>query len=148
MRASWVSAAAALCLATAPAPAQRPVVFVHGLFMDASEWANSANYIKYNLGLVIDPIVPTLGWRHTYEDQAANLANAVAASSNVVAVSHSNGGIVTRQYGRNSGSGSHITGHIAVGSPHVGAPIVASVRNGSLGAYLDGLVHSLADPIS
>jgi pimeloyl-ACP methyl ester carboxylesterase len=149
MRASWLSIAAAVCLAVAPAVAQdRSVVFVHGLMGNGGTWYSASQTLAQQLQIAPTPPV-TLGWEGSYETQATTLENYLAAYNvtNAVAVSHSNGGIVTRQYGRTHPTGSRITGHVAVGSLHHGALLAQNVRDGTVFSYLGMVAADLGIPL-
>ena len=144
--ARWWTIAMALSLpGVAPAVAQdRPVVFVHGLQGTGLGWQPGADYL--NARWKIAPIRPTLGWSEVYQTQASNLHAALAGWSSVAAVSHSNGGIVTRQYGRTFGSGSRITQHLAIGSLHQGAALAQNVLNGAAFSYIGELLDAIVSP--
>jgi pimeloyl-ACP methyl ester carboxylesterase len=109
-------------LVAGPAGAQdRPVVFLHGLMSDASSWAAAAERLRAKAS--IEPHVPSLSWRNPYEDQARDLQQRSEFSvlgGNVIAIGHSNGGIVAREWSRVRPVG----GLITIGSPHRGAPLV------------------------
>lgn len=115
--------AATLCLAAPPASAQeRPVVFVHGFMSDGGTWAGAAARLAQRLELA--PATPTLSSRALYESQASELqAQLGHLPSSVVAVGHSNGGLVSRQWARQHPASAIVT----VGTPHRGAPLVSNL---------------------
>lgn len=120
-----VSALGALLvvLMMAPASAQdRPVVFVHGINSDGSAWAAAAARLQAKLAIVAD--VPSLSSRALYETQASELQRAVGhRGGTTIAVGHSNGGVVSRQWSQQHPVSSIVT----VGTPHGGAPIVSNM---------------------
>jgi pimeloyl-ACP methyl ester carboxylesterase len=149
MRASSFSVVVAVWLAAGPAVAQdRPVVFVHGLLGSSGTWYSTSQTLAQQLQIV--PLPPTLGWQYNYEDQATTLDGYLGGYgvTNVVAVSHSNGGIVTRQYGRTHPTGSRITGHVAVASLHRGALLAQNVRDGTVFNYVGTLAADLGIPMT
>jgi pimeloyl-ACP methyl ester carboxylesterase len=99
-----------------------PAVFVHGLKADESTWRNTASRLRQRLA--IEPFVAHLDWPETFESQADDLArNLPALPPSTVAVGHSNGGMVSRQWARSRPLG----GLVTVGTPHWGAPLVANL---------------------
>jgi pimeloyl-ACP methyl ester carboxylesterase len=117
-----LAAAAVVLAAAAPARADdRPVVFLHGLGAEASDWAATADRLKTMIAL--SPRAPELPWRSTYEEQAASVQarpDYAALSSTAVAVGHSNGGVVAREWSKLHALG----GIVTIGTPHAGAPIL------------------------
>lgn len=79
--------------------------------------------------------------------QANNLHSAVQGLSNVIAVSHSNGGVVTRRY-LTSHPGPLINRHISINSPHYGATLAASALNGQIGFFANNIYSAIFDPIA
>jgi hypothetical protein len=124
----------------------RPVAFVHGLFLNSGEWQGTANLLTQQYK--IQPIVPTLGWQNTFETQATNLQSALGSLTQAAAMAHSNGGLVLRQYLQQSGVGTHLTNGFTVGTPHRGAPLAQSIASGSAGAYGSYLLNSIVDPFN
>lgn len=103
----------------------RSVVFVHGLMGSAGTWRDAA--ARLQTGLALQPDVPVLPWRSTFETQAGELQSQLhERPADTVAVGHSNGGIVARQWSQAHG----LSGIVTVGTPHRGAPLVTN-----LGAY-------------
>ncbi len=112
-----------LCLLGIAASARaqdRDTVFLHGLNSDAGQWEATATRLATQLA--VRPVRPGLDWRLLYETQAANLERAWGATltPDLVAVGHSNGGVVARQWTRNR----QVGGLVTLGSPNQGAPIV------------------------
>jgi len=111
--------AMAFLLGCASAWAQdRPTVFVHGLNGSASSWSAAATRLQANLA--IRPYVPNLPWPEPFETQAGNLQSQLGAlPASAIAIGHSNGGIVSRQWSR-----AHpLSGVLTLGSPQHGAPL-------------------------
>lgn len=110
----------ALASVATPALAQdTPTVFIHGLKGDARTWRPAADRLHQRLS--IEPTVAELLWHDTYESQAADLSrNVPPFALDPIAVGHSNGGIVARQWSRSR----NLHGLVTVGSPNWGAPLV------------------------
>jgi pimeloyl-ACP methyl ester carboxylesterase len=102
-----------------PALAQeRVVVFLHGFNSSAASWVNTATRLQARLDIVAH--VPELPWHLPYDTQANQLnaaANAIGAPADMVAVGHSNGGLVARALSTKRPLG----GIVTLGSPHRGA---------------------------
>jgi pimeloyl-ACP methyl ester carboxylesterase len=100
-----------------------PVVFVHGFTGDQNTWQATASRLQQQLA--IRPYLPQLRWQETFETQAAELQwqfGSLPAST--IAVGHSNGGLVSRQW-----SMQHpLTGLLTVGTPNFGAPAVDNLH--------------------
>lgn len=118
----------AVCLGVAlSAGAQDgPVVFLHGFGSSPETWDGAAARLQSSLAL--QPIVPRLSSRAPYEVQAGEAQAALGnLPAQTVAVGHSNGGIVAREW-----SQAHaLSGIVTLGTPHQGAPLVSN-----LGGYL------------
>jgi pimeloyl-ACP methyl ester carboxylesterase len=110
----------ALLSAAVASAADRPIVFIHGLASSSQTW--DAAVSRLTPPLAIKPVQANLDWRGFYEVQASELEQKLGTSlpSNTVAVGHSNGGVVARQWSRNRDISSLIT----LGSPNQGAPFV------------------------
>lgn len=118
-----------VCLAYASgsrlAAQDRPVVFVHGLRGDEGSWANAAE--RLGARMAIYPYRSSVDWAGTYQSQADQMqASAVGGlPATTIAVGHSNGGLVARQWSRMH----PLTGIITVGTPHQGAPLVSNLQS-------------------
>lgn len=118
---------------------ERPVVFIHGLNSNDGAWANAAERLKARAA--IDARRPGLDWRHTYESQADQIegSDLGALPGTSIAIGHSNGGLVARQWSR-----SHpLAGIITVATPHQGAPIVTNIL--SYTHFNDALYFAISD---
>ncbi len=121
MRHSIIALALVSLSMVLPASAQdRDTVFLHGLHSDPAKWDLAAGQLRSQLA--IRPLQPALDWRTFYETQAASLNRHLAGqlSGDVVAVGHSNGGVVAREWTKSADVRSLIT----LGSPNQGAPLV------------------------
>ena len=77
----------------------RPVIFVHGFGSSGETWSGAASRLQTNLA--IQAATPSLNARALYENQADDLqGQSGGLSSDAVAVGHSNGGLVARQWNR------------------------------------------------
>jgi pimeloyl-ACP methyl ester carboxylesterase len=113
----------ALLLLSHPAWAQdRPTVFVHGLQGNANTWNAAANRLRADLA--ITAYVPNLPWAEPFATQGSTLQTQFGTlPASTIAIGHSNGGIVSRQW-----STQHpLSGIVTVGSPQRGAPLVNNV---------------------
>lgn len=120
-------------------------MFAHGLLSDGSTWSTMKPTLESQLQIV--GLAPTLGWSLSYATQADNLHTALAGFSNVAAVTHSNGGVLTRRY-LTAGSSPLVTGHISINSPHTGAPLAANAVNGLLGGWALEIIVSITEPFN
>ncbi|MFN2444143.1 MAG: hypothetical protein ABR606_00920 [Vicinamibacterales bacterium] len=94
----------------------RPVVFVHGLGSGPGTWADTSARLQSRVR--IDPRLPALPWWERFETQAGGLHAAVGdLAGDVVAVGHSNGGLVAREWSTARPVGALVT----LGTPHGGA---------------------------
>lgn len=101
-----------------------PAVFVHGLRSSGDTWAGAATRLQQRLA--ISPHTPSLPWPERYETQADHLQGQLGwLPPNTVAIGHSNGGIVSRQWSQHRPLG----GVLTIGTPHYGAPIVYNLNS-------------------
>jgi pimeloyl-ACP methyl ester carboxylesterase len=123
-RCAFSVVAALVCVATAlPVGAQdRPVVFLHGLRSSPDAWTAEAERLRQRV--MMTPHHPSLDWRESYTRQTSALSTnplfAGLPSHTTVAVGHSNGGIVAREWSRTRS----LSGIVTLGTPHAGAPLV------------------------
>jgi len=119
----WCAVVALFLLVCEPAWAQdRPTVFVHGLNGNANTWSAAANRLRAELA--ISPYVPNLPWAEPFAIQAGTLqAQFGTLPASTIAIGHSNGGIVSRQWSKQH----PLSGVLTVGSPQHGAPLVNNV---------------------
>ncbi len=115
----------------------RPVVFLHGFGSSGESWQATAS--RLGATLAIRPEVPTTSNRAPYAVQAAEVHGALHwLGGDTVAVGHSNGGIVARQWQQ-----SHpLSGIVTVGTPHSGAPLVHNLA--TYAGYNYQLLSSIA----
>jgi pimeloyl-ACP methyl ester carboxylesterase len=111
---------ALVCLMPAIAAAQNtPVVFVHGLNSGGATWQSAADHFAAQLA--ITPYRPDLSWTRPYGEQANELQSSLGSlPGSAIAVGHSNGGLIARQWSRSR----PLAGIVTVGSPHGGAPLI------------------------
>jgi pimeloyl-ACP methyl ester carboxylesterase len=134
-----VVATAAVMLWCALASAQeRPVVFVHGIASSGNTWRDAANRLQAALDLHAE--TPDLSAGALYEVQAEQLATrAGAVGDDVVAIGHSNGGLVARQWS----VARPVSALVTVGTPHHGVPVVPNFA--SLAKLNLQLLSSISD---
>lgn len=121
--AAWLTL---LCLlSSAGARAQdRPVVFLHGIGSSPETWAATAERLRTRLALHSE--LPATSSTAIYEVQAAEVQGALHwLGGDAVAVGHSNGGIVARQWQQQH----DLSGIVTVGTPHAGAPLVQNLAS-------------------
>lgn len=108
-----------LALPSAARPQDRDVVFVHGLNTHADSWEGAAARLAQRAA--IRPHVPDPDWKATFQDQANLLQQELGSlPATTIAIGHSNGGIVSRQWNRVHPLG----GIITIGTPHQGVPLL------------------------
>jgi len=108
-----------------PAPAQRPVLLLHGVLCNAGVWHPVRRRL---LAAGIGPVYalsygPPLGSIDDFAEQLARKLAAIVAATgapSVIVVAHSMGGLVARAYLRRHG-GARIRRLITVGTPHEGS---------------------------
>ena len=139
-RISGIAGACALVAVTAAAQG-RPTVFMHGLGAEASDWGPTADRLKSSLA--IDPHIPSLRWRSEFQRQVDDLqsnAEFRTMPDNTIAVGHSNGGVVARQWSRVHG----LDGIVTIGTPHHGAPVIQHLLAwSSFNAVAPGLLNDV-----
>ena len=109
---------------TRPVAQDRPVVFVHGVGSSPDTWQDTAARLQGTLQIV--PGLATVTWRNSLESQGNELQSQFGAfPGSTIAIGHSLGGIVSRQWGRQH----QLAGVITVGSPNRGAPIANNIND-------------------
>ena len=92
-------------------------VFVHGLAADQHTWQATASRLQQQLA--IRPYIPRLSWREAIDAQAGELQNQFGGlPASTVAIGHSNGGLVARQWSQQHSLRALVT----VGTPNSGSP--------------------------
>ncbi len=101
---------------------QQDVVFLHGLGQTAAAWISHANELS-TLNPEIAPVPITTGSNYVFPTQASILSYWLGREgvNGAPAISHSNGGLVAREYVR--AGGTRLNGHLSLGTPHLGAPL-------------------------
>lgn len=108
----------ALALAGAPTAVAQdvPIVFVHGIFSDAGAWSATAARLANTLRF--EPHTVNLPSTSTIENQAGSLNGQKGwLPTNTLAVGHSQGGLVAREWSRSK----TLRGILTIGTPHGGA---------------------------
>ena len=130
-----------------PARAQEhPAVFLHGLKSSPDAWLAESERLAHRSQIV--PHRPALDWRASYSAQAAGLSSLSSLpSSRTLAIGHSNGGVVAREWSRNRS----LVGVLTVGTPHNGAPLVSrfgewSAFAASTKPYVDLVSYAFSRP--
>ena len=113
-----------LCSVRSPSAAAqaRPTVFIHGFAAEASDWAATADRLKARVAIA--PHMPKVSWREKFETQGKQVESQLSSlATNSIAVGHSNGGVVAREWARLRQLG----GIVTIGTPHRGAPMLANL---------------------
>jgi hypothetical protein len=119
LRTLRITALLVVCAAGSLFAQDTPAVFVHGFKSHADTWAEAAAALPQRFA--IDARTPDPDWNATFEDQANYLQQTLGSlPSTTLAIGHSNGGLVSRQWSRTHGLGAILT----IGTPHGGAPLV------------------------
>jgi pimeloyl-ACP methyl ester carboxylesterase len=93
-----------------------PTVFIHGLASNSDAWRDTATRLEQQLR--ITAYAANLDWRDWYENQARTLQSSAAGLPvSTIAVGHSNGGVVAREWSKWRPLRSIVT----LGAPHEGA---------------------------
>lgn len=111
------------CAYSSNAEAQaRPTVFIHGFNAQASDWAGTADCLKARVAIA--PYLPKVSWREKFENQGKQIESQLhSLATNSIAVGHSNGGVVAREWARLRQLG----GIVTIGTPHRGVPMLANL---------------------
>ena len=97
-----------------------PVVFVHGIFSSSDTWRATSQRLA-NV-LQITPYLVDMPSTAVFETQTAVLNNAFAGlPANAIAVGHSQGGLISRQWSRTK----PLRGILTLGTPHTGSQLTA-----------------------
>lgn len=130
-----------------PAHAQEhPVVFLHGLASSPDAWHGASSRLGQRLAIA--PHRPALDWRESYARQADALgAFASLPAQRTIAVGHSNGGVVAREWSRRRA----LAGVVTVGTPHAGAPLVTRFNEwaafaSATSSYVGMVGHAFSRP--
>jgi len=133
----------ALCLAIPVLPAaasaqDTPAVFIHGLASHAGTWTEAANALQQQL--TIEAHRPDPDWRATFGTQTAQVQSEVGfLSSFSIAVCHSNGGLVAREWSKTH----PLYGLVTLGTPNHGAPFVDHILEWS--QITDGVYYAFGN---
>lgn len=123
------------------------VVFQHGLGQSASNWNWIINDLEARHPLIGHAI--NLPDENPYSTQASSLAGSLNSLgyNNIPGVSHSNGGVATREYVRTTGS-PRLDGHLALGTPHQGALLAKRLHDGAVGFWAGLILYDLIWPVA
>ena len=121
---SLLPALAALVLISRTVVAQdTPVVFIHGVGSSPATWADAATRLESRLEIA--PQRASVSWQQSLESQGDQVqARFGNLPGSTIAVGHSLGGLVARQWSRQH----QLNGLVTLGSPNRGAPIANHVN--------------------
>src|SRR4029450_11796597 len=115
----------ALGAGSAASAQDRPVVFIHGMGSGPETWQETADRLQSRLQ--ISPDRAQVSWWNAVESQASEMqARFGGLPGSTIAVGHSLGGLVARQWGRSH----QLEGLITLGSPNPGRPIANQINEG------------------
>ena len=120
-----ISIVVALSAPSVASAEDQPAVFIHGLGSDSHTWDQAVS--RLTPFLAIQPYQVDLDWRAFYETQAAQVQQQVGSAGNVIAVGHSNGGVIARQWSRSRDVGASSR----LGRPTKAHPSSITCSNGS-----------------
>jgi pimeloyl-ACP methyl ester carboxylesterase len=97
-----------------------PVVFVHGIFSSAETWRATSQRLAGTLQIA--PYLVDMPSTAVLETQTAVLNSALGGlPANAIAVGHSQGGLISRQWSRTKS----MRGILTLGTPHTGSQLTA-----------------------
>ena len=114
----------------AQGPADQPAAFVHGFASNQFGWVQAGDSLSR--AFRIRPTYPELTWSDRWTDQAGELNSAMEGESQIIAVGHSNGGLISRVWSRGGGATDRI---VTVGSPHQGVRLAERALTGAVFNY-------------
>ena len=109
---------------------RQPLVLVHGFFAGGDDWGGTKQYFEQSF--YSQAFSWTLGWDQRISVQKNSLLSHMSdifLPDTTILIAHSLGALTARDASRDR----PVKGILTVGSPHNGAPIAASVRNGEVG---------------
>jgi pimeloyl-ACP methyl ester carboxylesterase len=113
-----VLVAIAMLQPAAAAGQDTPIVFVHGIFSNGDEWRRTSARLVNTLR--IEPHVVDLPSTAVFEQQTATLDAAKrSVAAHAIAIGHSQGGLISRQWNRTK----PLKGIVTMGTPHSGSQL-------------------------
>jgi triacylglycerol esterase/lipase EstA (alpha/beta hydrolase family) len=114
----------------APAPAQRPVVLVHGVLVNDGVWLSLRRFLARNgvapiYTINYGPPLADIEWFAEQLHARIEEIRAATGAERLVLVAHSMGGLVARAYLRHFGA-AHVEKLITIGAPHHGSMLALS----------------------
>lgn len=139
MRRLFVATVLLLASCATASAQERTTVFIHGLQSGPGTWAAAQERLAADLA--IRPLTANLTWASFYESQADELERELGgdAPADTIAIGHSNGGVVARQWSRSRDLNAIVT----LGSPNQGAPIVDHLFDWL--AFADDILFRISD---
>ena len=106
-----------------PFAQEQPVVFIHGVASGPETWAETADRLQSQLE--ISAHRAEVSWWNSLESQSGEMQNRFGGLPNsTIAVGHSLGGLVAREWTRSH----ELDGLITIGTPNRGAPIANHIN--------------------
>ena len=138
-RALIVACLAGTMVPTTAHPQDQNAAFIHGFNSNGASWQIAADRLRKSFKIVAQR--PDLQWRQPYANQAADLDTRLL-NPTPLAMGHSNGGLILREWNRTYGRNDRIA---SVGSLHQGAPLAESALNGNIYVYGGTLAYNISD---
>jgi pimeloyl-ACP methyl ester carboxylesterase len=128
-----------LGMAAGAAAQEKTTVFIHGLGSSPDTWDAAVDRLAPVLA--IRPLKADLDWASSYESQAGEIDREIGSDvpRDALAVGHSNGGIVARQWAR----ARDLDAIVTIGSPNQGAPLVDHIFEWL--TFLDNILDRIAN---
>ncbi len=118
---AWALAVLAIC--SAASAQDTPVAFIHGVASGPDTWQEAADRLQSRLQVA--PHRAEVSWWESLETQGSQMdAQLGGLPGSTVAVGHSLGGLVARQWSRSH----QLDGVITLGTPNRGAPIANHIN--------------------
>ena len=124
------------------------VAFQHGVNSDPSTWFDMRSALR-NEFLMMDFGINTNS-QTVYEEQGRTLLDGLSASgipAGILAVGHSNGGVVIREAARQDTSRAAFAAYVSVGSPMQGAALMYAVTSGRATSMFHWIADGVAAPL-
>ncbi len=128
--------------------AQAPVSFNSGFASQGTAWIPTASWLQQRYQ--IETLTPNTSWDRPFAEQSTNFGAALTAwgRTGIVGISHSNGGVVARNYVHQNGASSRLSKLVTIGTPHQGAAIATNVLNGRVIDYFGSMAASIGGAVS
>jgi pimeloyl-ACP methyl ester carboxylesterase len=132
----------AVLASSSVADAQRPVVWVHGIASNGGTWQGTPGWMSQYRHITSQ--TPSLSSFTFYQSQASEMLSMVGPMpSDMVAIGHSNGGIVSRMAAREHA----MRGVVTIGTPHHGALLTTNSLDGDTREWAFNWAYAIVRPL-